>query len=66
MKADVIDLDKLNSGSDHAAWFFAVWSLTARIALSIGPWLALSLLGFIGHDASPGAENADRHRLTAC
>jgi Na+/melibiose symporter-like transporter len=57
MKADVIDLDTLNSGTDRAAWFFAVWSLTTKIALSIGPFLALYALGSIGYNAEPGAES---------
>ena len=59
MKADVIDLDKLNSGADRAAWFFAVWSLTTKIALSVGPWLALTLLGVLGYNATAGAENTE-------
>ena len=32
MKADVIDLDKLNSGEDRAASFFAVWSFITKIS----------------------------------
>ena len=53
MKADVIDVDRLHSGEDRTAWYFAVWSLATKIALSIGPALALTLLSFTGYNPSP-------------
>ncbi len=59
MKADVIDIDRLESGEDRAAWFFAVWSFATKVALSIGPWFALSVLALMGYDAVPGAANTD-------
>ncbi len=63
MKADVIDLDTLNSGEDRAALFFAVWSFVSKIALSIGPFLGLSLLAFTGFDSTPGAINSPNQIL---
>ena len=54
MKADVIDIDRLNTGEDRAAWYFAVWSFTTKIPLSIGPWLALTILTLVGYGANPG------------
>jgi Na+/melibiose symporter-like transporter len=57
MKADVIDLDTLESGEDRAGAFFAAWSLAAKIIASIGPSLALAALAWIGFDASRGATN---------
>ncbi len=57
MLADVIDLDKMRSGEDRAAWFFAVFSFLMKIALSVGPWLALSILAWIGYDAQLGPDN---------
>ena len=48
MKADVIDLDTLNSGEDRAALFFAVWSFVSKIALSVGPFLGLTMLALTG------------------
>jgi glycoside/pentoside/hexuronide:cation symporter, GPH family len=63
MKADVIDLDTLESGENRAAWYFSVWSLTTKIALSVGPWLALSILALFGYDPTPGAVNDDSGQL---
>ncbi len=54
MKADVIDVDTLKSGEDRAAWYFAVWSFTTKVALSIGPALALWVLAGIGFETGPG------------
>ena len=59
MKADVIDVDTLQSGEDRAAWYFAVWSFTTKVGQSIGPWLALSILALMEYNAAPGAENTD-------
>jgi len=53
MKADVIDVDRLESGEDRAAWYFAVWSFTTKVAMSVGPWIALTMLALVGFD--PGA-----------
>jgi glycoside/pentoside/hexuronide:cation symporter, GPH family len=63
MKADVIDVDRLETGEDRAAWYFAVWSFTTKLALSIGPWLALSLLAFIGYDSAAGPANSEEALL---
>ncbi|MCP5183014.1 MAG: MFS transporter [Pseudomonadales bacterium] len=59
MKADVIDVDRLESGEDRAAWFFAVWSFATKVALAVGPWLALLLLAAIGFNPHPGADNGE-------
>ena len=63
MKADVIDVDRLESGEDRAAWFFAVWSFATKLALTIGPSLALGILAFIGYDATPGADPSEAGSL---
>jgi Na+/melibiose symporter-like transporter len=63
MKADVIDLDTLNSGEDRAGQFFAVWSFVSKIALSFGPFLGLMILSIIGFDSTPGAINSDNQIL---
>ena len=59
MKADVIDLDTLKSGENRAAMFFAVWSLAIKLAMALGPWLALTTLDWVGFDAAPGAHNTE-------
>jgi GPH family glycoside/pentoside/hexuronide:cation symporter len=56
MKADVIDVDALNTGEDRAAWYFAVWSFTTKVGQSIGPFLALTFLAFVGYDPATQPE----------
>ncbi len=57
MKADVIDLDTLNSGENRAALFFSTWSFTAKMSGSLGGWIALTGLAWVGFNAAPGAAN---------
>jgi GPH family glycoside/pentoside/hexuronide:cation symporter len=59
MKADVIDIDRLATGEDRAAWFFAVWSFVIKAALAVGPFVAIWLLALVGFDPKPGAENTE-------
>lgn len=63
MKADVIDLDKMMSGDNRSASFFATWSFTAKMSAALGGWIALNVLGFIGFDPQLGADNSDAHML---
>jgi GPH family glycoside/pentoside/hexuronide:cation symporter len=51
MKADVIDLDTLESGENRAGMFFATWSLATKVALAVGPALALWMLGAFGYES---------------
>ena len=57
MKADVIDLDTLKSGENRAAMFFSTWSFTQKMAGSLGGWLALTGLAWVGFHAAPGMHN---------
>ena len=57
MKADVIDLDTLQTGENRAALFFATYSFTAKLAGSVGGSIALFGLAMVGFDAAPGATN---------
>jgi Na+/melibiose symporter-like transporter len=59
MKADVIDLDTLQSGENRAASFFSVWSFTQKLSGSVGGWLALTGLAWFGFNAAPGAANGE-------
>ncbi len=63
MKADVIDLDTLKSGENRAAMFFSAWSFTQKLAGSLGGWIALSTLAWVGFNAAPGAVNAEDELL---
>ena len=58
MKADVIDLDTLESKQDRAASYFAVWSFMIKVALSIGPFIAFKVLDWVGYVAKLGPANA--------
>jgi len=57
MKADVIDLDTLKSGENRSAIFFSTWSFTLKMTASLGTWIALTSLAWVGFDASPNGYN---------
>ena len=57
MKADVIDIDTLQSGEDRAALFFSVWSFVQKASLALGGSFGLALLSMTGYQAAPGAVN---------
>lgn len=59
MKADVIDLDTLQSGENRAALFFSAWSFAQKATASLGAAIAMFGLGLLGFDASPGAVNGE-------
>jgi GPH family glycoside/pentoside/hexuronide:cation symporter len=59
MKADVIDVDRLATGEDRAAWYFAVWSFTTKVGQSIGPALALTLLAYVGFETGTNGESTE-------
>jgi Na+/melibiose symporter-like transporter len=58
MKADVIDLDTLESGENRAAFFFAAWSFATKVTASLGGVFAMFGLGLIGYDATLGSRNS--------
>ena len=55
MKADVIDLDSLESGEDRAGLFFAAWSTATKLVAALGVGISLPALAFMGFD--PGTVN---------
>jgi len=57
MKADVIDLDALESGENRAALFFSAWSFAQKATASIGGAIAMFGLALWGFDAAPDAIN---------
>ncbi len=57
MKADVIDLDTLNSGENRAALFFSSWSFAQKATGTIGGSLALFGLALFGFDPGAGSAN---------
>ena len=51
MKADVVDLDAIESGEDRAGLFFAAWSLAVKAITALGQFIALGTLALIGFQA---------------
>ncbi|MCC5872220.1 MAG: MFS transporter [Gammaproteobacteria bacterium] len=58
MKADVIDLDTLESGESRAGTFFSAWSFVQKAAASIGSAMAIFGLAMFGFEASPTANHS--------
>ena len=50
MKADVIDLDRLQSGEKRAGLFFAAWSTATKLAIALGVGISLPALELLGFD----------------
>ncbi|MFM8354037.1 MAG: MFS transporter, partial [Gammaproteobacteria bacterium] len=48
MKADVIDLDTLQSGENRAALFFSSWSFVQKLVASLGTAIAMFGLALVG------------------
>ena len=59
MKADVIDLDTLQSGENRAALFFSAWSFAQKATASVGAAIAMFGLAAFGFDAAGGTINGD-------
>jgi glycoside/pentoside/hexuronide:cation symporter, GPH family len=60
MKADVIDLDHLQSGENRAALFFSAWSFAQKATASIGGAIAMFGLALWGFDPAPDAINGEQ------
>lgn len=54
MQADVVDLDSLRTGEDRAGWYFALWSMSTKLALAAAVGLAFPLLAFLGFRTEGG------------
>jgi len=59
MKANVIDLDILETGENRAALFFSAWSFAQKATASIGGAMALFGLSLFGFDAQAGTANGE-------
>ena len=59
LKADVIDLDHLQSGENRSGLFFSAWSFAQKATASIGGAIAMFGLALWGFDASPQATNGE-------
>jgi Na+/melibiose symporter-like transporter len=48
LQADVIDFDRLRSGQARAGLFFALWSMSTKMALALAVGITFPLLEFLG------------------
>lgn len=48
MQADVVDLDRLATGRNRTGLFFALWSMTTKLAAALAVGIAFPLLDLIG------------------
>jgi Na+/melibiose symporter-like transporter len=58
MQADVIDVDTARTGEQHTGFYFAIWALATKIALSIALGVGFVILGFVGFDKGDISEPA--------
>ncbi|HSO48760.1 MAG TPA: MFS transporter [Rhizobiaceae bacterium] len=63
MQADVIESDRIASGANRSALFFAAWSLTSKLALALAVGLAFPLLEAYGLDATNSAASSNESLL---
>ncbi|MGA1676515.1 MAG: MFS transporter [Pseudomonadales bacterium] len=61
MKADVIDLDHLESGENRAALFFSSWSFVQKLVASLGTAIAMFGLALVGFQS--GQQNGEEPLL---
>ena len=52
MKADVVDIDHLESGEDRTAQYFSVWSFAEKLIPAFTIGVTFNLLAFAGFDAA--------------
>jgi glycoside/pentoside/hexuronide:cation symporter, GPH family len=48
MQADVIDIDRLQTGTRRTGLYFALWSMASKLALAVAVGLAFPLLDWVG------------------
>lgn len=48
MQADVVDLDSLRTRENRAGWYFALWSMSTKLALAAAVGIAFPLLATLG------------------
>lgn len=59
MKADVIDLDAVESGENRAAQYFSAWSFAQKAMGSVGNSIAMFGLALWGYNAALGSGNGE-------
>jgi GPH family glycoside/pentoside/hexuronide:cation symporter len=55
IQADVVDLDRVETGRQRTGLFFAIWSMSTKLALALAVGLAFPILDMAGF--TPGGDN---------
>ncbi|MDX5361635.1 MAG: MFS transporter [Alphaproteobacteria bacterium] len=63
MQADVIDLDRVETGTERAGLYFSLWGMATKLALALAVGIAFPLLDLAGF--APEAEANGPQALTA-
>lgn len=58
MQSDVVDLDTARTGEQHTGFYFAIWALATKLALSIALGTGLIILGAVGFKKGEVSEPA--------
>jgi Na+/melibiose symporter-like transporter len=58
MQSDVIDLDTARTGEQHTGFYFAIWALATKIALSFALGFGFVLLGAVGFKKGEVSDHA--------
>jgi Na+/melibiose symporter-like transporter len=51
LQADIVDIDRLESGARRTGLYFALWGLATKLALGLSAGATFAVLGWVGFDA---------------
>ncbi len=57
MQADVVDIDRAETGERRTGLFFALWSMTTKLSLALSAGIFLPLLAMTGFNEQTGENN---------
>lgn len=63
LQADIVDIDRLETGERRTGLYFAVWGIATKLALGLSAGAAFIILGWVGFDAEIPAGGANNGGL---